>query len=97
MTENVKTNERWYKSENRLFHAKTVTNKSALWCGLSPYMSYQTSASRHAEVAAGSVYPSYHYILRDKFMIYEVASELSRIQIPMRSDFVLKVTMDDAA
>ena len=61
MTENVKTNERWYKSENRLFHAKTVTNKSTLWCGLSPYMSYQTPASRHAEVAAGPVYPSYHY------------------------------------
>ncbi|HBQ3901994.1 TPA: hypothetical protein L7047_001358 [Klebsiella pneumoniae] len=25
---NEKTNERWYKSENRLFHADTVTNKS---------------------------------------------------------------------
>ncbi|MHA1056332.1 DUF6945 domain-containing protein [Enterobacter mori] len=28
MSETVKTNERWYKSENRLFHADTVTNKS---------------------------------------------------------------------
>ena len=64
---------------------------------LSPYMTYQTPASRHAEVANGPVYPSYHYVLRDKFMNYEVVSELSQIQIPMRPDFVLKVTMDDAA
>lgn len=64
---------------------------------LSPYMTYQTPASRHAEMASGPVYPSYHYVLRDKFMNYEVVSELSQIQIPMRPDFVLKVTMDDAA
>lgn len=64
---------------------------------LSPYMTYQTPASRHAEVASGPVYPSYHYVLRDKFMNYETVSELSQIQIPMRPDFVLKVTMDDAA
>lgn len=64
---------------------------------LSPYMTYMTPASRHAEVANGPVYPSYHYVLRDKFMNYEVVSELSQIQIPMRPDFVLKVTMDDAA
>jgi hypothetical protein len=64
---------------------------------LSPYMTYQTPASRHAEVAAGPVYPSYHYVLRDKFANYEVVSELSQIQIPMRPDFVLKITMDDAA
>lgn len=60
---------------------------------LSPYMTYMTPASRHAEVASGPVYPSYHYVLRDKFMNYEVVSELSQIQIPMRPDFVLKVTM----
>ena len=30
-------------------------------------------------------------------MNYEVVSELSQIQIPMRPDFVLKITMDDAA
>lgn len=64
---------------------------------LSPYMTYQTPESRHAEVANGPVYPFYHYALRDKFMNYEVVSELSQIQIPMRPDFVLKVTMDDAA
>ena len=64
---------------------------------LSPYMTYQTPASRHADVANGPVYPSYHYVLRDKFMNYEVVSELSQIQIPMRPDFVLKITMDDAA
>lgn len=63
---------------------------------LSPYMTYQTPASRHAKVANGPVYPSYHYVLRDNFMNYEVVSELSQIQIPMRPDFVLKVTMDDA-
>ena len=64
---------------------------------LSPYMTYCTPASRHAEVANGPVYPSYHYVLRDKFMNYEVVSELSQIQIPMRPDFVLKITMDGAA
>ncbi|QGY29375.1 major capsid protein [Pantoea cypripedii] len=65
---------------------------------LSPYMTYVTPASRHAEVASGPVYPSYHYVIRDpRFMNYEVVSELSQIQIPMRPDFVLKVTMDDAA
>ncbi|VAP92508.1 Uncharacterised protein [Klebsiella pneumoniae] len=64
---------------------------------LSPYMTYQTPASRHAEMASGPVYPSYHYVLRDKFANYEVVSELSQIQIPMRPDFVLKITMDDAA
>ncbi|HFT7899168.1 TPA: major capsid protein [Klebsiella pneumoniae] len=64
---------------------------------LSPYMTYCTPASRHAEVANGPVYPSYHYVLRDKFMNYEVVSELSQIQIPMRPDFVLKITMDEAA
>ncbi|GKK31261.1 MULTISPECIES: major capsid protein [Klebsiella] len=61
---------------------------------LSPYMTYQTPASRHAEMASGPVYPAYHYVLRDKFMNYEVVSELSQIQIPMRPDFVMKITMD---
>ncbi|MGY0247541.1 DUF6945 domain-containing protein, partial [Klebsiella michiganensis] len=28
MSQNGNTNERFYKSENRLFHADTVTNKS---------------------------------------------------------------------
>ncbi len=30
---------------------------------LSPYMTYQTPASRHTEAANGSVYPSYYYVL----------------------------------
>lgn len=64
---------------------------------LSPYMTYQTPASRHAEMASGPVYPAYHYVLRDKFMNYEVVSELSQIQIPMRPDFVMKITMDAEA
>lgn len=63
---------------------------------LSPYMTYQTPASRHAQVADGPVYPSYHYVLRDKFMNYEVVSELSQISVPVRPDFVLKVTMDNS-
>lgn len=60
-------------------------------------MTYQTPASRHAEMASGPVYPAYHYVLRDKFMNYEVVSELSQIQIPMRPDFVMKITMDAEA
>lgn len=63
---------------------------------LSPYMTYQTPASRHAEVANGPVYPSYHYVLRDRFMNYEVVSELSSIAVPMRPDFVVRVTNDAA-
>jgi len=63
---------------------------------LSPYMQFNTPASRHAEVAQGPVYPSYHYVLRDKFMNYEVVSELSSIAVPMRPDFVVRVTNDAA-
>ena len=34
---------------------------------LSPIYDPLPPASRHAEVANGPVYPSYHYVLRDKF------------------------------
>lgn len=63
---------------------------------LSPYMQFNTPASRHGEVANGPVYPSYHYVLRDKFMNYEVVSELSQIVVPMRPDFILRVTNNPA-
>jgi len=63
---------------------------------LSPYMQFNTPASRHAEVTQGPVYPSYHYVLRDRFMNYEVVSELSSIAVPMRPDFVVRVTNDAA-